>query len=174
LNENGGSFPGPEEPLTILFVLSFSISMDLNIMDTTIEFSLRDGFDQMNFDVVSAMLSGSYWCKGIRKDEVITAAQNSALVAGAFVNNQQVGYARIISDKSRFAYFLDVIVDENYRRQGIGQALVKYIMDHPEVKDVYQWLLITRDAHGVYSKLGFAPVARPADWMEIRKPRPER
>lgn len=143
-------------------------------MDTRIEFSLRDGFDQMNFDVVTSMLSGSYWCTGIRKDEVIMAARNSALLAGAFVNNQQVGYARIISDKSRFAYLLDVIVDENYRRQGIGQALVKYIMDHPEVKDVYQWLLITRDAHGVYRKLGFAPVARPADWMEIRKPRPER
>lgn len=144
-------------------------------MSNSIEFSIKDGFSNMDFDAIAAMLTKAFWCEGIKKEEVIKSAGNSAFLAGAFTNeNQQIGYARIISDKTRFAYLLDVIVHEDYRRQGIGQAMVKHIMTHPELKDVYQWLLITKDAHGVYSKLGFAPVSRPADWMEIRNPRPAR
>jgi GNAT superfamily N-acetyltransferase len=96
-------------------------------------------------------------------------------VVGAFTtDNEQIGYARVISDKTRFAYILDVIVDEKYRKQGIGQAMVRFILAHQSLKDVYQWVLITQDAHGVYQKIGFNPLSRPADWMEIRQNRPDR
>ena len=136
---------------------------------------IKDGFAAMDFDAITAMLKDAFWCKGIKKAEVIQGAKNSALLVGAFTaENKQIGYSRVISDKTRFAYVLDVIVDENYRRQGIGQAMMKFIINHPELKDVYQWLLITKDAHGVYKKVGFGPVARPDDWMEIRHQRPER
>jgi GNAT superfamily N-acetyltransferase len=102
-------------------------------------------------------------------------AQNSALIVGAFSSeNEQIGYSRVISDKTRFAYIMDVIVDDKYRKQGIGQAMINYILNHPELKDVYQWLLHTRDAHGVYHKVGFKPVAHPDAWMEIRNNRPAR
>jgi GNAT superfamily N-acetyltransferase len=77
----------------------------------------------------------------------------------------------VISDKTRFAYILDVYMDEKYRRKGIGQAMIKFILNHPEIKDVYQWVLITRDAHGVYRKVGFQPLENPDKWMEIRNPR---
>lgn len=63
-------------------------------------------------------------------------------------------------------------VDESFRKKGIGQRMINYILSHNELKDVYQWLLITKDAHGVYSKVGFKPVFRPLDWMEIRNDRP--
>ena len=52
--------------------------------------------------------------------------------------------------------------------------MVKFILNHPSLKDVYQWLLITRDAHGVYGKVGFKQLENPDKWMEIRLPRPER
>ena len=109
------------------------------------------------------------------ENEVIQGARNSALLVGAFTaDNKQIGYARVISDGTRFAYILDVIVDEKYRKQGIGQAMIRFILNHPVLKDIYQWLLITKDAHGVYQKVGFNPVARPNDWMEIRYKRPDR
>lgn len=134
--------------------------------------TLVDGFEKMDFESVTRMLSQSFWCSGIRIDEVRQGARNSALVVGAFLENrEQVGFARVISDKTRFAYILDVYVDEQYRKQGIGQEMVTYILDHNELKDVYQWLLITKDAHGVYGKVGFVPVSRPLDWMEIRSSR---
>ncbi|WP_059173425.1 GNAT family N-acetyltransferase [Bacillus sp. FJAT-27445] len=134
--------------------------------------TIKDGFINMDFEKVTEMLSHAFWCKGIKADEVIKGAENSALVVGVFVDDNQIGYARVISDKTRFAYILDVYVDENFRRNGLGQKMIHYILSHEELKDVYQWLLITKDAHGVYSKVGFDPISRPLDWMEIRKDRP--
>lgn len=134
-----------------------------------------NGYDNIDFDKVTEMLSKSFWTPGIGIQEVKQGAINSALVIGAFTDDdKQVGYARVISDKTRFAYILDVIVDENYRRKGIGQKMMKAILNHGDLKDVYQWLLITRDAHEVYKKVGFKVTARPLDWMEIKQHRPER
>ena len=144
-------------------------------MEKKNEFSLKDGFDVMDFDKVTGMLKEAYWSAGISKQEVMKGARNSALVVGAFnADNEQIGYSRVISDRTRFAYVLDVMVDRNYRKNGIGQAMVKHILSHPELKDVYQWLLITKDAHVVYRKAGFSPIAHPEGWMEIRHDRPAR
>lgn len=138
-------------------------------------FTIKDGYANMNFEKVTGMLSGSYWVPGIKIDEVIKSAENSELLVGTFTDDgKQIGYARVISDRTRFAYILDVIVDENYRKMGIGQAMMKYILNHDELKDVYQFLLITKDAHEVYRKVGFEVVKRPNDWMEIRHKRPKR
>lgn len=138
------------------------------------EVVLLDGMDRMDFVRVTEMLSKAFWSEQIHMDEVKKGAAHSALVVGAFLGDIQVGYARAVSDKIRFGYLMDVYVDEPYRRKGIGQKMVHYILEHPELKDVYQWLLITKDAHGVYKKCGFVPVSRPLDWMEIRRPRPVR
>ena len=103
-------------------------------------------------------------------------ARITALLVGAFTpdNLHGFGFLRVVSDKTRFAYILDVIVDENYRKQGIGQAMVRFLLNHPDLKDVYQWVLLTKDAHGVYKKVGFNPIADPEGWMEIRHVRPAR
>jgi len=139
------------------------------------KFKIVDGIKKMDFAKITAMLKNAYWSKGIGIDEVKEGAKHSTLVVGSFTKEgTQVGYARVISDKSRFAYILDVYVDENFRRKGIGQAMIKFILNNPELKDVYQWLLITKDAHDVYSKAGFKPLENPDRWMEIRNPRPGR
>lgn len=139
------------------------------------EYQLQSGYNLMDFDKITDMLKDAFWSIGIKKEEVVKGAQNSALLVGAFTeNNRQIGFARVISDKTRFGYIMDVIVDEKYRRQGIGRSMVKHILNHQELKDVYQWLLITKDAHGVYQKVGFNPVLNPRLWMEIRNERPKR
>jgi GNAT superfamily N-acetyltransferase len=135
---------------------------------------IKYGYDKMDFIKVTGMLSKTYWSPGINIDEVKKGASNSTLTVGVFYSGEQIGYSRVISDKTRFAYILDVYVDENYRKNGIGQLMMKNILQHEELKDVYQWILITRDAHGVYGKSGFKPLANPESWMEIRLDRPER
>ena len=138
------------------------------------ELAVKDGVAEMDFERVRDMLAASFWTPGVSLAEVVRGAENSALVTGAFLGGRQIGYARVISDKTRFAYILDVYVAEEHRRKGVGRAMLRHILAHRELKDVYQWLLVTKDAHGVYGSLGFAPVSRPLDWMEIRGARPER
>jgi len=137
------------------------------------EYRLKNGFNAMDFVKVTEMLTTSYWCKGIKIDEVKKGALNSALVVGAFLpSGVQIGFARVISDKTRFAYVLDVIVDETHQRMGVGQSMMRFILSHPELKDVYQWFLVTSTAQGVYRKVGFKELSNPEKWMEIRLNRP--
>ncbi|MDO5835343.1 MAG: GNAT family N-acetyltransferase [Methanobacterium sp.] len=135
---------------------------------------LKDGIEEMDFEKVADMLSEADWSTGIKIDEVKKGAYNSSLVVGAFWDGTQIGYARVVSDKTRFAYILDVYIQQDYRRKGVGQQIMEYILSHDELKDVYQWMLITDEAHGLYEKFGFRPVSRPLDLMEIRKDRPKR
>lgn len=130
----------------------------------------------MDFARVQALLSQTYWVPGIARDTVEHAARNSALLLGAFFpEDVQIAYARVISDKFRFAYLCDVVVAEPFRAQGIGRALVRHALQHPELATIVNWTLLTRDAHGVYAPLGFLPVtdplSRPADWMILRRPK---
>jgi GNAT superfamily N-acetyltransferase len=131
---------------------------------------IREGVENMNFDKVTEMLAKSYWSPGIEKDEVVKAAENSALVIGAFKGGEQIGYARVVSDKTRFAYVMDVYVDEPHRGYGIGEKLVKYLLEQESMKDVYLWMLSTRDAHGLYANCGFQPLAYPQRLMALRRP----
>ena len=138
------------------------------------EYTIKSGYESMDFMKVTSMLSSAYWSRGIKIDEVRKGASNSALVVGAFASGEQIGYARVISDKTRFGYISDVFVDEGYRHKGIGQMMVSHILKCDELKDVYQWFLYTKDAHGVYSRLGFKALSNPDEWMQIRKDRPFR
>lgn len=133
---------------------------------------IKDGIENMDFKKVTKILSNAFWSKGIELSEVMQGAENSALIVGAFEQDgSQIGYARVISDKTRFAYITDVYIEEYFRKKGIGQKIINYILNHKELKDVYQWLLITKDAHEVYKKIGFNVTSRPLDYLEIRKER---
>lgn len=137
-------------------------------------YTLREGLAAMDFARIHAWLAATYWTPGIPLERVEHAARHSALVAGAFTpTGTQVGYARVVSDQSRFAYLCDVVVDEAHRGKGAGRAMVKFILEHPDFATVVTWILATRDAHGVYAPLGFLPitdpVSRPADWMVLRR-----
>jgi GNAT superfamily N-acetyltransferase len=72
-----------------------------------------------------------------------------------FYQGKQVGFSRVISDKSEFASLWDVFIDEPHRGKGVGQALLKYIFEHRELKGIFRWFLMTEDAHGLYQKFEF-------------------
>lgn len=132
------------------------------------------GIGSMDFERVTEMLSQAYWSSDIKIDEIKKVAVNSALVIGAFSeDDRQIAYGRVISDKTRFAYLTDFYVDMEFRKKGICRKMAELVLAHPDLADVYQWLLVTGDAHGLYEKCGFKVIARPLDFMEIRSPRPK-
>ena len=143
------------------------------------EFTFEDvmlSSDRVKLDLsrIEEMLRDAFWCRGITINEISKGIRNSALVVGAYTkNNGQVGFIRVVSDKTRFAYILDVIVDARYRKHGIGQKMVRYALDHCEMRDFYQWVLNTKDAQVLYSKLGFKKHEITEFWMMINVVRRE-
>jgi GNAT superfamily N-acetyltransferase len=118
----------------------------------------------VNWERVQAWLASSYWSPAISLERVKRAADNSALVVASFLGQEQVGFMRVVSDKTRFAYICDVWVDQPHRGKGVARRMVEFALDDPEFATC-KWLLATVDAHGVYAKLGFAPLTNPEHFM---------
>lgn len=139
----------------------------------SVNFTIKEGLHNTDFTAVTQLLANAHWSQGISQAEVEKAAANSALVVGVVdESGRQIGFARVVSDKTRFAYLMDVIISEEFRDAGIGEKMIFYILEHPEFTDVYQWMLITTYAHDFYEKCGFVRTTRANDLMEIRRPRP--
>lgn len=115
----------------------------------------------------------SYWAQGISKEIVEKSIQNSALCFGIYKeegnSQEQVGFARIVSDLASFAYLCDVFVLPDYRGLGFSKELLKIITNHPELQKVRRLMLATSDAHQLYSQYGFEPLDTPESFMQIRK-----
>jgi N-acetylglutamate synthase-like GNAT family acetyltransferase len=120
---------------------------------------------RLDLDAIADMLSRAYWAKG-RKPEVIARSIQHSLVFGIYDGAKQIGFARVISDYTTFAWLCDVIIHEDYRGSGLGKWLVETILSHPELKDVARFRLVTQDAHGLYAQYGFNPIPNPEQWME--------
>jgi ribosomal protein S18 acetylase RimI-like enzyme len=116
-----------------------------------------------------AFLRGSYWSEGIPLQTVERAIAGS-ICAAALDGGRQVGLARAVTDRATFAYLCDVYVLESHRGRGLGRRLVEALLAHPELQGLRRWALITRDAHGLYEKVGFRRLASPRSWMEVARP----
>lgn len=124
---------------------------------------------QLDIEAIHAYLTRSYWAEGITR-EIVAQSIQASLCFGLFDHARQIGFARVITDHATFAYLCDVYVLEEYRGQGLGTWLVKIVTEYPALTRVRRFLLATRDAHGLYSKFGFAPLQAPARFMEIFRP----
>jgi len=126
--------------------------------------------DKLNLTVIHWYLSErSYWAKGISFSLVEKSIQNS-LNFGVYQQEEQVGYARVISDFTTFAYLCDVFILPDYRGRGLSKWLITCIQEHPELQGLRRFMLMTRDAHGLYSQHGFSPLKDATGVMEITKP----
>ena len=117
----------------------------------------------------SFLSRSSYWSPGIPRGVVERAVANS-LCFGAYHEQQQVGFARVITDKATFAYLADVYVLPEHQGNGIAKRLLEQVIRHPELQGLRRVLLFTRDAHSLYAKFGFKPLAVPKRVMEIHHP----
>ncbi|CAN5330645.1 GNAT family N-acetyltransferase [soil metagenome] len=132
-------------------------------------YRINDNAEESNLQFVHHELSNSYWAKNIPFETVKKSLENS-ICFNVFLGKEQIGFARVITDKSTFAYLCDVIIAENFQRKGIGKALMQFIMDYPELQGLRRFLLGTKDAHALYEKFGFATPEFPDRQMEIRNP----
>lgn len=124
---------------------------------------------RLNVEAIHAFLTQTYWSPGIPLATVERAVRNSVCV-GAYVGNEQVGFARMVSDRATFAYLADVYVLEAHRGNGLSRRMMESITQLPELQGLRRMMLVTRDAHGLYEKFGFKPLAAPARFMELHDP----
>ncbi|MCD9879357.1 GNAT family N-acetyltransferase [Streptomyces guryensis] len=125
--------------------------------------------DRLDVDRVHRWLAtDAYWAKGRPREKQEQAIAGS-LNFGVYdtVSGEQVAYARIITDRATFAWLCDVYVDRSVRGKNIGTALVGAVRDQLEPYGLRRIMLATADAHGVYAKLGFEPLAQPDIWMAL-------
>ncbi len=127
--------------------------------------------DPARLDVaaVHAFLSQSYWSAGIPLATVARAIEHSICV-GAYAGKNQVGFARMVSDQATFAYLADVYVLEDHRGQGLARRMMDKLKALPELQGLRRLMLATRDAHGLYERFGFKPLAAPERFMELHRP----
>lgn len=122
---------------------------------------------RLDLDRVHAWLAAQYWSPGVRRD-VVARAFAASLAVGAYdpATGAQVAVARAATDRATFAWIADVYVEPCARGAGLARALVRRLLEHPDLQTVRRFLLGTRDAHGVYAPLGFAPV-EPTTFMAL-------
>jgi GNAT superfamily N-acetyltransferase len=134
------------------------------------EFSVSTDRARLNLDVIHGFLTNCYWAKGIPR-EVVARSNEHSLCFGIYDGSgAQLGFARVISDFATIAYIGDVFVLDTHRGRGLGKWLMECITQHPALQNLRRWILTTRDAHGLYSQVGFTPVKSPERYMELQRP----
>ena len=134
------------------------------------EFVISTDRERVDPDVVHGFLTNCYWAKGIPRDVVARSIEHS-LCFGIYEDaGAQVGFARVVSDLATVAYLGDVFVLESHRGRGLSKWLMQCIVEHPALQNLRRWILLTRDAHALYPKFGFAALKAPERYMELHRP----
>jgi GNAT superfamily N-acetyltransferase len=124
---------------------------------------------RLDVDMVHGFLStDAYWSPGVARETVERSIAGS-IPFGVYAagSGEQVGFARVVTDGATFGWIADVFVLPEHRGRGVSKKLVAAILEHPELRGLRRWMLATADAHGLYRRFGFGPVANPGRFMAI-------
>jgi len=126
-------------------------------------YHISTDISKLDVNIIHRYLSEeSYWAKGIPKNIVEKAILNSVCF-GLYKGEQQIGFARLVTDKATFAYLADVFILPAHRGKGLSKWLMQTIQAHPELQSLRRWVLTTKDAHTLYEQCGWTRV--PEDYM---------
>ncbi len=128
-------------------------------------YAVSDEKSKLDINFIHSFIRNSYWGKGRSLEDVTETIENSDCF-GIYDNNEQIGFARVVSDHVIFAYLFDVFIIEEYRGRGLSKILLNAVFESPKYKKVRKWYLATRDTHKLYKKFGFQPLAKPERLME--------
>jgi N-acetylglutamate synthase-like GNAT family acetyltransferase len=121
---------------------------------------------RLDIDMIHRYLSEeAYWCAGIPRDRVEESIRHS-LNFGVYYQDQQVAFARVVSDFSTVAYLGDVFILPAHRNKGLSQVLMQSIMKHSNLQGLRRWILLTSSAHKLYAQYGFTALAQSEIYME--------
>lgn len=137
---------------------------------------LSDDADRLEVDRIHDWLRTSYWASD-RDRATIEHSIAGSINYGVYApGGEQVAFARVVTDRATFAWICDVVVDDAWRGKGLGTWLMRTVVEAIAELGVRRTILATRDAHGVYERIGFQPLRYPEFWMEIdrrpHRPRP--
>jgi GNAT superfamily N-acetyltransferase len=133
------------------------------------DYAVSNDTARLDLAAVHAFLSASYWSPGLQMD-VLRRAVAGSLCFGLYRRSEQIGFARVVTDRATFAYLCDVYVLDAYRGRGLGHWLMEAVVAHPDLQGLRRFVLVTRDAHGLYERFGFRPLTRPEGYMEVHRP----
>jgi len=117
------------------------------------DFTISSEKKQVDIDALHDMLSRTYWANGRSREEIEMSVANS-LCFSLFKGEEQVGFARVLTDGVAYAVILDMVIREDFRGQGLGKWLLQCLVEHPRVVPLRQ-VLWTSNADGFYQNLGF-------------------
>ncbi|MGA3267062.1 MAG: GNAT family N-acetyltransferase [Verrucomicrobiota bacterium] len=109
----------------------------------------------------------SYWARDVPR-EIVDRSVDNSLCLGVYQDGRQIGFARVVTDFATFGWLADVFIVEEKRGQGFSKKLVAAVLAHPRLQGLRRLMLGTRDAHGLYARFGFQPLAYPERFMEGR------
>ncbi len=132
------------------------------------EISISTSKELLNLDFITDFLSKTYWAEGRTKEKMQVLIDNS-LNFGVYLNEEQIGYARMVTDYGQFAYLMDVFIIPEHRGKGYSKQLMEYILNHQVLKEIPVIRLATKDAHELYRQFGFTPLSKPENMMELMK-----
>ena len=123
--------------------------------------------DKTKLDIpfIQTFLKDIYWTAPRTIEEVQIVIDNS-FCFGIYLDGQQIGFARVITDYVVFAYLMDVFIIEEHRGKGYASILIDAMTTEPQLQQVKIWRLATSDAHFLYEKFGFKALAHPEKMME--------
>jgi GNAT superfamily N-acetyltransferase len=137
------------------------------------EYEITTDVARFDMDAIHTFLVRAYWSEDIPKATLLRSIENS-LCFGLFENQaqqkNQIGFARIVTDKTTFAYLCDVYVLEAHRGKGLAKWLMQCVMEHSDLQGLRRFMLVTRDSHFLYQPFGFKLAAHPERVMEIARP----
>lgn len=128
-----------------------------------IEISTDKG--KLQIEMIHQFLTETYWAKGRTIEEVKKTIDN-CLCFGVYLGEKQIGFARILTDYSVFAYLMDVFITPEHRGKGYSKQLMKSINAEPQLQSCKVWMLKTSDAHNLYKQFGYTELAHPEKVME--------
>jgi GNAT superfamily N-acetyltransferase len=140
--------------------------MSVHAVEHHSEFELSSDPARLDRALIHRFLSEqSYWASGVLRD-VVDRSIDHSLCFGVYRNAAQVAFARVVTDRATFAYLADVFVLPEWRDDGLGQWMIGVIVRHPALQGLRRFMLATKDAHGLYARFGFSPLANPSRILE--------
>ncbi len=136
-------------------------------MKTLPEIKISTDKSLLDLSVICQFLKTSYWANKRTEEEIKTSIAHS-ICFGLYLDGAQIGFARLLTDRIVFAYLMDVFILEEHRGNGYSKLLLNKILNEPDFQKVGRWVLITKDAHWLYTKLGFEKLREPERFMERR------
>lgn len=123
---------------------------------------------RLDIDFIHAFLANSYWAKGRNKEEIKCTIEHSTCF-GIYLDGQQIGFTRVLTDYAVVGYLMDVFIDKEQQGKGYSKLLLKTIFVDSALVNIENWVLKTGDAHGLYEQFGFKLITDAGKWMTRKR-----